>query len=169
MILTLRYVVDHFYTSVASKHHRSKTLTLAVTDAVDSLEERLHYSLQKQDLINSISDMKRRLRSSAAIHQAEQAALTDEVQQLKMKFRHEEKERKKNTTALESYKERLHTSTLEKNTLSKRVEEQAAQTEVLQKQLEATKNERGIFQGQLEEYRKKVMQRPRSLTITDEN
>ena len=127
-----------------------------MTDAVDSLEERLHYSLQKQDLANSIIDMRRKLKSSDASHEVERAALNAEVGQLKLKFRHEEKERNKATTALESYKERLKVASQEKNTLAKRAEDQAARVDVLQKQLETTKAERGNFQGQLEEYRKKV-------------
>ncbi|KIM25919.1 hypothetical protein M408DRAFT_25812 [Serendipita vermifera MAFF 305830] len=144
-------------TATGSKNPDFETLTLAVTDAVDSLEERLHYSLQKQDLANTIIDMKRKLKTSSASHEVEKAALKAEVGQLKLKFRHEEKERSKAAAALDTYKERYNTVVTEKSALAKQLLEQTIQGQAVQKQLEVTKAERGTFQGQLEEYKKKSL------------
>lgn len=134
-----------------------KTLTVAVTDAVDALEERLHYSLQKQDLANSIVDMKRKLRAETVAHEAARAGLVNEVSQLKHKYRLEEKERNKATAALDVNKERLNTAILEQNQQTKRAEQRGQQINALQAELEQTRTERGTFQAQLEEYRKKVL------------
>jgi chromosome segregation ATPase len=139
-----------------------KTLTVAVTDAVDALEERLHYSLQKQDLANSIVDMKRKLRAEKAAHEAAHTGLVNEVSQLKHKCRHEEKERNKATAALNIYKERLNEAVLEQNQQAKRAEQRGLQINTLQAELDQTRTERGTFQAQLEEYRKKVLAVPSS-------
>jgi chromosome segregation ATPase len=134
-----------------------KTLTVAVTDAVDALEERLHYSLQKQDLANSIVDMKKKLKAETAAHVAARAGLAQEAAMFKHKYRLEEKERNKATAALDVYKERLTAAVLEQNHQAKRAEQRGLQINALQAELDQTKTERGTFQAQLEEYRKKVL------------
>jgi chromosome segregation ATPase len=134
-----------------------KTLTVAVTDAVDALEERLHYSLQKQDLANSIVDMKKKLRAETAAHEAARAGLVQEAAKFKHKYRLEEKERSKATATLEVYKERLNVAVSEQNQQARRAEQRGLQINALQAELNQTRTERGTFQAQLEEYRKKVL------------
>jgi chromosome segregation ATPase len=140
-----------------SAWYHMKTLSLAVTDAVDALEERLHYSLQKQDLANRIVDMKGRLKSQAAAHEAVKADLESEVTKFKLKYRHEEKERNKATVTLDRYKERLNVAVSEQNQQNRRAEQQGKQITDLQVELEQTRKERSTFHAQLEEYRKKVV------------
>jgi len=124
---------------------------------VDALEERLHYSLQKQDLADSIVNMKKKLKSEKLAHETAQNALAAQVAQLKEKYRHEEKERAKAKASLDKYRERLNTITVEQKQQSRQVERQAMQIKTFQAALSQTTTERNTFQGQLEEYRKKVL------------
>ncbi|PVF99994.1 hypothetical protein CPB86DRAFT_845488 [Serendipita vermifera] len=130
-----------------------KTWALAITDAVDALEDRLHYSLQKQDLINKVKEKDQQLRDRIREHEEGTAELINTLESLQRKFDSQEQEQKRVTSKLADYKQKYQQSQSQLTMLTAKANETSAAAEDRQKQLIETQEQNKTFQEQLHRHK----------------
>lgn len=123
--------------------------TLAITDALDSLEDRLHYSLQKQDLADKVRTMKREAALQAEKHK-------NDTKDMKAKLLSQESELQKSAHSVAKYKQRLDNAMHQVTEAQKSLALASKSAGELGAELAQVKQERNLFQSQLVEHKSKV-------------
>lgn len=141
-------------------------MVYALTDAVDALEDRLHYSLQKQDLADKYHTVKSKLKGAEAAHQRAIQDLQGKVTSLKSQRDGYQQSSARAANDVLEYKRRLEDAAREKNLQIKRANEKEALAQELKQNLEAVTSQSASFQSQLHDFKRNVCKFPNRSTFT---
>ncbi|KAG8754010.1 hypothetical protein FRC14_005452 [Serendipita sp. 396] len=126
---------------------------LAITDAVDSLEDKLHYSLQKQDLANKVKRTKKELETQAQMHRYAVEDLQQELASMREMLTVAETRFREADTRVKKYKHKADAAASEQVKQAMQASADALRLQELQKELEKVKKERNLFQTQLTDHK----------------
>lgn len=141
-----RAVIRNFASGTEDENLR--LWVLAITDALDSLEDRLHYSLQNQDLGEKVRRLKREATAQAQKHEAE-------TLKIKAKLLSQESELQRSTHLTAKYKQKLDSATAQAAEAQKSFFTMASLNTELETKLTQVEQERRNFHAQLAEHKVK--------------
>ncbi|KAG8833006.1 hypothetical protein FRC17_000200 [Serendipita sp. 399] len=136
---------------------------MAITDAVDSLEEKLHYSLQRQDLANKVKRSKKELEAQSQIHRHEMESLQVELASVREMLNTAEARYRESAAKTNKYKKRVDAVISEQIKQAMQASTDSLRLEELQRELEKVKKERSLFQTQLTEHKSADIKRKAQL------
>lgn len=130
-----------------------QALAIALTHAIDILEDQLLHALESDGSAAKARDAKKKLNDQKVKHEQETKKLKKRIDDLNTRLKDGEEERKQMGTKVTKYKERVAGLVIGQEAMAKKAEEMAKGVEDMTKELAKTKSEWQLFQSQLHEHK----------------